>query len=634
MKERNDDRRFLAGIQNRLVIAFLTVTMIPVVVLAIYSTRSQLRALEELAFTAAADEAALRARKLQDALGGAQRDLFYLTQLPSLNTYLESSDRAEAEDLDFQRDKLARQFSTFIASQGRYRSACYVDSQGGEVVRIRRVGTSTRIVPYAALSLQPPRDDLLAIGEHLLSGQTLTRIESTDDGPVVQFLARLFPRGAQRRGFVVLEIEISGLWEEEEGEPVASATEILLLDMHGDKLMGTDAGMGEPIREVLARQPGAPLDIGDGRIATYLPVYPDRINPTRPWSFFAIVPRADVLASLNRYRVVFTVVLVVVLLAAAGVSLLLARQFTGPLKRLYSAAQDIGHGNFDVPLEDRTGDEIGGLARELRAMADKLKLKHKDMQHQIDEKTRELLQAERLSTIGTLSAAIAHEVNNPIGIISMYGQMLLEQLPPDDPQARKIKTIVREASRMSVLVRGLLQFARRPELDIQEVSPAQLIDEAVNACGDLVEGADQVEIQQVVSGDCPNLHADPGQLGQVLRNLVRNAIQAVGGRGVVTVRCDPAGDGEHVQFEVHDTGHGIEPENLSRLFEPFFTTKRFGAGTGLGLSISREIAERHGGEISVTSSPGDGTRFRIVLPIDARPKPELAEPAGDTSETP
>lgn len=605
------DRRFLAGIQNRLIIAFLTVTTVPMVVLAIYGAHSHLRALEELAFDAAADEARLRARKLQDALTAAQGDLFDLSQNASLDAYVRAAPEASEGEVGFLRDKLAKQFESFLATHGTYDSAAYMDTAGREHVRVRRMGERTPIVPFAELQSRPAHEELRVQTRYLLAGQVLPRIDPAANQPVLQFVTRLSPRGGQDWGFVVLELSLAGLLEGEElGE---SAARIVVFDQADRVIMG-DAGElpSEWLRD-LSQRPGEPAEIEDGQIATLVPIQPNRIDRSQKWSFVAIKPRSLVFASLTRYRWVFTGVLLLTLAGAAAVSVLFARQFTVPLKRLYAAAQEIGHGRFDVAIEDETGDEIGGLARELRAMADKLKIKHDDMQQQIDEKTRELLQAERLSTIGTMSAAIAHEVNNPLGVISLHCQMLLEQVGSDDPKAGKLRAIAREASRMSVLLRGLLQLSRKPDLNVGRVDLGGLITEAVSAITSLQEDPGRVELRTEMAEDCRVIEADADQLGQVLRNLIANAFHAISGRGSITITAESTED-DRVAVRVSDTGEGIDLETLERLFEPFFTTRPFGAGTGLGLSVSKDIIERHGGTVSVASRVGEGTTFTLLLP--------------------
>ena len=603
-------RGFPATIRTRLIIAFMTVITLPVAGLSIYSGHTHLRALEALAFDGSIDQARYHASRLANTLSSAQRDLLYLSQLPSLDAYVEAVRDGRRGDVAYAREKLRRQCQSFAASRGQYQAVVYLDSTGSEQVRVEHPGDTKSAGDSASRPAAGSYREVLAEADRLLAGQSLTHVDVRGSTAVLQFVSRLFPRDLQRRGYVLLEVSSSEL----AGAEAETGRRIVVRDPAGRIVVGGAEAIEPETWTELVRQAGRPLETSGGRILTYVPVRPNPADPAEVWGVVSIEPRAIVFGALNRYRWVFTLVLAAALALAGAMNVLLARQFTRPLQRLYAAAQGIGRGQFDVDLEDHTGDEIGGLARELRAMADQLEIKQDDMQQALDEKTRELLRAERLSTIGTMSAAIGHEVNNPLGIISMYSQMLLERLDENDPRAAKLEAIAREASRMSGLVRGLLQFARRPPLAVQRVDPARLIDEAVAAVRDLHERADRIEVQHEVAAGCSAIEADPDQLGQVLRNLLMNALDATDAGGWVRIKAEADGP-RHVAITVADNGQGIDPEHVTELFEPFFSTRRFGAGTGLGLAVCKDIVECHKGVISVASELNRGTTFTVRLPV-------------------
>ncbi len=604
----------LSTIQNRLIIAFLTVTIIPVVVLSIYSAHTHLRVLERMAYDRAADQAAARARQIQEILNAGRGDLHYLSQLPSLDAFITASEGADQDGVDFAREKLLQQFHTFAASRPHYPRVSYFNSRGELVASASSQGQEFTPRPGS----ERAAEEWLPDADRLLAGQAMTRYgwAFSAKTPAVQLIAKLASRGVTRRGFVVLEVTPAAFDEPNPAHPTFASA--LLLDDRGESIRGF------PVPRDLVHQArdrlGEPFHTDQGEIATALPITLGRGDAGRTWTFLATQPASEVFAALGHYRMVFSLVLLGALALAAGISVLLARQFTVPLKRLYTAAREIGRGRFDAELDDHTGDEIGGLARELRAMADQLKVRHDDMRQQLDDKTRELLQAERLSTIGTMSAAIAHEVNNPLGIISMYSELLGEQTPPDDPRAEKLRVIAREAARMSVLVRGLLQFARRPEPQFAPVDVVAVARDALSAVEALRSGGGitfRLEAPERLT-----ITADGDQIQQVLRNLIMNGCQAMGDGGTLEVSIAAEGNGD-VRISVRDTGRGIPAEYLPRLFEPFFSTRRFGAGTGLGLAISREIVERHGGTLNAESSQGIGSTFTVHL----RVTPPPAEPA-------
>jgi signal transduction histidine kinase len=238
--------------------------------------------------------------------------------------------------------------------------------------------------------------------------------------------------------------------------------------------------------------------------------------------------------------------------------------------------------------------------------------------------TQQLWQAARLAGVGELAASIAHELNNPLGTVSLRVEGLLAKTPPDDPRRKPLEIIDQEVQRMARLVGNLLQFSRA---SVDKVSTVDVCEE-VRRTLELVEHhlrKHQIRAEPEFAPGLPLIYADRQQLRQVFLNLFTNATDAMpgGGRLVPRVRTGelppvrPA-----VVVEVADTGVGIPAELLPRVTEPFFTTKPEGKGTGLGLAICRRIVVQHQGTIEVESRPGEGTTVRVTLPI--RPDTNVA----------
>ena len=227
---------------------------------------------------------------------------------------------------------------------------------------------------------------------------------------------------------------------------------------------------------------------------------------------------------------------------------------------------------------------------------------------------RSLMRAEKLATIGTLSAGIAHEVGTPLGIISGRAEQLLTRVPDGEPgEAMKkgLSSILGQVDKVSTTIRQLLDFARTRPVTVEAVSAAS----AVGAAASLLEHRFR-QAKVAVSTDAPPslppLAADPGQLEQVLVNLLMNACDACAAGGHVTARARPGDEG--VVLEVADDGSGISAEHLPSVLDPFFTTKKRGQGTGLGLTIAADIVKNHGGSLAIDSAPGRGTTVRVVWP--------------------
>jgi signal transduction histidine kinase len=231
--------------------------------------------------------------------------------------------------------------------------------------------------------------------------------------------------------------------------------------------------------------------------------------------------------------------------------------------------------------------------------------------------TQQLWQAARLAGVGELAASIAHELNNPLGTISLRVEGILAKTPADDPRRRPLEIVEQEVERMARLVGNLLQFSRA---GVDKVSTVD-VGEEIRRTLELVEHhlrKHQIRAEPEFAPGVPSIYADRQQLRQVLLNLFTNAADAMpnGGRLAPRVRpLESAAGRPAVVIEVADTGTGIPPELLPRVTEPFFTTKPEGKGTGLGLAICRRIVHQHQGTIEVDSRLGEGTTVRITLPV-------------------
>ena len=243
-----------------------------------------------------------------------------------------------------------------------------------------------------------------------------------------------------------------------------------------------------------------------------------------------------------------------------------------------------------------------------------------ELERKVEERTQELraaqeqlLQSEKLASIGQLAAGVAHEINNPMGVILGFAQGILKTLPEDDSLRNPLTAMEKESLRCKRIVQNLLDFARHSE----PAPHLTNINELIDASCDLVEHQTSLQNVKLVKGydpAWPSIMADHNQLQQVFINIMLNAYQAMPDGGTLHVTTRTMGSELQVIFA--DTGTGIPPENLQNIFDPFFTTKEVGEGTGLGLSVSYGIVKAHGGDIEVESQVGKGTTFVIKLPLD------------------
>ena len=225
----------------------------------------------------------------------------------------------------------------------------------------------------------------------------------------------------------------------------------------------------------------------------------------------------------------------------------------------------------------------------------------------------QLQQREKLSSIGLLAAGVAHEVNTPLTGVSSYTQMLMGMLSETDPKHALLQKVRRQAERATNIVNNLLNFSRTGnateffELDINKV-----LDDTLQLLEPQMRG-NQIEIVRDYDRETPRVFGNAGKLQQVFTNLLLNARDAITAGGSIRISTAPF-DEDYLTVEITDTGMGIAPENVAKIYDPFYTTKGVGRGTGLGLAVSYGIVQEHSGHISVASSPGRGTTFRITLP--------------------
>lgn len=273
--------------------------------------------------------------------------------------------------------------------------------------------------------------------------------------------------------------------------------------------------------------------------------------------------------------------------------------------------------NAEVSLKDMEGKQIrvlvsGSLDKGFPHRDATVHFLVKDIeQRRIVEE--QIAQADKLASIGQLSAGIAHEINNPLGVILGYTQLLIRNEKANSEKIDDLKTIEKHVRNCKSIVEDLLNFARssKPNEDVIRV------DEAIEDVLNFIQqhaGLDNISVKKKYDSAVPEMRLDEKKIKQVFMNLIMNAKHAIGKEGTLAISTGYRPDEGNVVIKISDTGHGIEKKDLARIFDPFFTTKPTGEGTGLGLSVSYGIIKNHGGDIVVDSKIGKGSTFTIVLP--------------------
>jgi len=256
-----------------------------------------------------------------------------------------------------------------------------------------------------------------------------------------------------------------------------------------------------------------------------------------------------------------------------------------------------------VPLIGKEDEVIGRL------------LIFNDLTDQVNLENQ-LMQAEKLSSIGLLAAGIAHEVNTPLAVITSNAQMMMRQMDPDDPRTKTLDKIIAQAFRASEIANNLLKFSRVGGSECSDLDVNRIISESLSLVDPMLKTA-RISVQAQLKTSLPAVYGNAGKLQQVFMNLIMNARDAMPRGGELTIATES--EDSAVRVEVSDNGMGIPAEHINKIFDPFFTTKATSRGTGLGLAVTYGIIQEHSGLIQVDSVVGRGTTFRLEFPAVRKP---------------
>jgi len=337
-----------------------------------------------------------------------------------------------------------------------------------------------------------------------------------------------------------------------------------------------------------------------------------------------------------------------IVIASLVVSFFVHRLVQVPLNDLENGARRLASGDLDQTIPVRSADEFGELATSFNSMTAALKNSQEELrewgrtlEEKVAKRTQELrlaqaeaVRGEKLASVGLLAAGIAHELNNPLTGILTFSHLIRQKMPDGSPDAEDMDLVIRETKRCAAIIRRLLDFAREKAPEKKFADLNQIIEDTARIIERPAHLRDIV-ITMDLAPDLPPVWVDADLIKQVVMNMLVNAQHAIEEKGSITIRSRRVPEARSpepgakpvpmVELAIIDTGCGIPEKNLKRIFDPFFTSKEVGKGTGLGLSVSHGIVRAHGGAIEAESTVGEGSTFRIYLPLEP--------PSGDTERS-
>lgn len=300
----------------------------------------------------------------------------------------------------------------------------------------------------------------------------------------------------------------------------------------------------------------------------------------------------------------FPILIGLCIIMAGSFGYTIARYISRPLQLFSRGAEQIADGNLNQEIKVNTRDELGELSSAFNFMTSKLR-----HMRQLEE---ELRRKDKLAALGELSAGVAHEIRNPLGIIRNSAQVLQGKLPSEDKRKHLTEFIISEVDRLNKVVSSFLDFAKPQMPSREECDINGLIDKNLRLLEPSILKA-KTKVVKKYSQELKPIQIDPGQISQVILNLVINAVQSMAKGGTLTITTSQSpGESPGVEMGFADTGCGIRKEMLEKIFNPFFSTKE--AGVGLGLSIVHKLVDAQGGDISVKNNADSGCTFTVRLP--------------------
>jgi signal transduction histidine kinase len=438
-----------------------------------------------------------------------------------------------------------------------------------------------------------------------------------DDGhPYVPIVSQARSRTGERVGVLVARLDLSFIAGTIEEVPLGPNARLFVLDGQGAAIArsdnaqigSTDKGIIDSVVSVALGSASEGEIRRGGTLSIYRNLVAFQSRRAVPWVLILEQPEADAFALARKAAWDTTIIALIVLALVIVVGAALASKLTRPLHLLARRADAIAEGN---DLESEQGPveapgEIGHLAKRVEEMA--LKIGERERLQQA------LAHEDRLATVGTMAASVAHEINNPLTTILGYSTLLLEDKDEEDADRSSLTMIAEEASRMKGIVSGMLEYSRSEPAKAKSAELSQVLVRVANLMGPSLKKL-KVDLKLDLTDGLPRVAAAEQSLQQIFVNLIQNSTHAMPGGGQVRVHAEL--EGSRVIATVADDGEGIPEADRTKVFEAFYTTKEAGQGTGLGLAVVKHLVSEFGGQIEIVAAPDDrGSCMRLEIPSE------------------
>lgn len=525
-----------------------------------------------------------------------------------------------------------------LALNNNIEAVTVVDLEGKEILTLAEdVSTGQYIVSQGGDFSELPIVTRILDGRVDEFGDKYADVLRTTYGPYLFTSAPVRTASGELVGLLMVGTRLETLLDDLKAQALA---DIVLMDANG-KLVSTTLVIpdeGPEGLEIDTEEEGSAGLSTPTEIELYGREYQEVVTPLvirqREVGWMSVIlPSNYIVSTMATSRNVFSLVFSLGTVATIVLGYLLAQSIARPILQLRAISQEVAAGDLEQHVQIKRADEIGELANAFDTMTHRLKERTDEaarlyaetvqrntelavINERLQSTQAQLVQSEKLASVGQLTAGIVHDVKNPLAVIKGVAEELHEEIGLDPSTRDKLRSIRDSATKASTIVTDLLKFARQSTPELHRRDMRETVRSALRLTEYLTrKGAVEV------STDLPDLPVrvtyDAQQIEQVLINLITNAVQAMPTGGKLHLALAEIEGG--IRIDVVDTGHGIHKENLSRIFDPFFTTKPEGEGTGLGLSISFGIVSRHGGRIDVRSEVGVGTTFSVFLPEEPSP---------------